>query len=100
MERFILDFVFDETTGEVRIYVDFNDGSLSIFELNEGVRSGEIREKILEQVQRMFGDEVARDAREGKIPLVCLDDHPEDRGDKGIRQEIAEEQDVKEENLI
>ena len=83
MRKFVLDFVFDEISGESRITVDVVDDEATTLELNEAIRSGEIREEVLKRAGALFGPEVARQAREGSIGVVCLDHHPELRGGVG-----------------
>ncbi|RCK81653.1 MAG: hypothetical protein OZSIB_0787 [Candidatus Ozemobacter sibiricus] len=77
MKKIILDFSFDQRTGETKIVVDYEDPELSTLELNEAIRSGEIRDEVIALAGRMFGDDVAGRLRDGRIPLVCLDHHPE-----------------------
>lgn len=77
MARYTLDFIFDEKTGESRIVIDFQDDSLSTLEINENIRSGELRERIVELATDMYGPEIAEGVRAGRIPVVCLDEHPE-----------------------
>ncbi|MFZ2958271.1 MAG: hypothetical protein WA705_15385 [Candidatus Ozemobacteraceae bacterium] len=83
MRKFILDFVFDEVSGESRITVDVVDDEATTLELNEAIRSGEIREEVLKRTDALFGPEVARQARAGIIGVVCLDHHPELRAGMG-----------------
>ncbi len=77
MRKIILDFSFDQRTGEANIVVDYEDPELSTLELNEAIRSGEIRDEVIALAGRMFGEDVAGRLRDGKIPLVCTDHHPE-----------------------
>lgn len=77
MARYTLDFLFDERTGESRIVIDFQDDSLSTLEINDNIRSGELKERIVELATGMFGPEIGEGVRAGRIPVVCLDDHPE-----------------------
>lgn len=77
MRKFILDFEFNEQTGETRIVVDFNDSSMSSIEINEAIRSGEMLDLVLVEAGRLFGENVAEQVRSGKIAAVCLDNHPE-----------------------
>jgi len=77
MSKYVLDFVFDERTGETKVTIDFLDDSMSALEMNEAVRSGEIREKTLDIVEKVLGSEVAEKVRKGKIELVCLDHNPD-----------------------
>jgi len=97
MRKYILDFEFDEVTGESRIVIDLLDDSMSAMEMNQSIRAGEVREEILNVAGKLFGEEVARQAREGKIGLVCLDDHPEMRqGGEGVpvSQDQSRKQDL------
>lgn len=77
MRKFILDFEFNEQSGETRIVVDFNDPSMSNVEINEAIRSGELLDLVLLEAGRLFGENVAGQVRDGKIAAVCLDHHPE-----------------------
>jgi nanoRNase/pAp phosphatase (c-di-AMP/oligoRNAs hydrolase) len=77
MRKFILDFVFNEKTGESKIVIDFNDDSMSALEMNESIRDGQVREDVLNVTESVFGKDIADQARANRIKLVCLDHHPE-----------------------
>jgi len=77
LRKFIIDFEFNESTGESRITVDFNDDSMSAIEINDAIRSGELLEEVIKQASAIFGNNVADQVRSGKIAAVCLDHHPE-----------------------
>lgn len=77
MRKFIIDFEFNEKTGESRIVVDFNDDSMSAIEINDAIRSGELLEEVIKQAGSIFGGNVADQVRNGRIAAVCLDHHPE-----------------------
>ena len=78
MRKYILDFVFDQVSGESKIIVDFNDDSMTILEINEAIHDGEIRENIIALTENIFGQQIAYSLRNGNIELVCLDNHPEE----------------------
>lgn len=102
MRKYILDFIFDEFTGQSKIVLDFNDDSMSILEINQAVMEGEIREEITMLAGKMFGEAIEQSIRNGKIELICLDNHPEEReGAKAILQSRLEDvSNNKRENLI
>lgn len=77
MAKYIIDLVFDDRTGAVKLTIDFHDPSITQLELVEGIRSGEVREDVIDQVAAVFGDDLARRVRDGEIEMLCLDDHPE-----------------------
>ena len=77
MTKFILDFEFNELTGATNLTVDFQDSSLTTFEINESIKSGEMLEKIIEESRKIFGDEVADKVTSGELKAICLDNHPE-----------------------
>ena len=77
MRTFTLELDFNELTGESRIIVDFNDNSMSAFEINESISNGEMLDEILEKAAVIFGKQIAQDVRDGKIEAICLDNHPE-----------------------
>jgi hypothetical protein len=98
MRKFTIDLEFNEITGATRIVVDFNDDSMSAVEINEAIRNGELLEEILLQTGGLFGHDVARQVREGKIEAVCLDHHPElKKNDTGLllNNEAVKKQDLK-----
>ncbi len=78
MRRFILDFVFDEKTGESRIVVELQDDSMTALELNESIRGGEVREAAIKEITGIFGEEIGKSIRAGKTGLVCQDNEPPD----------------------
>ncbi len=85
MRKFILDFIFDEKTGESNIVIDFNDDSLSAMEINDSIQSGELREKAVELAGKLYGNGVADGIKDGRIKILCLDHHPElQKGGPGI----------------
>lgn len=86
MAKFIVDLLFDETTGEIRVVVDYNDPSLTALDLNEAIRDGQVRQEVLEVVGKVFGSELAGSVENGETELVCLDDHPELRDGAGAQQ--------------
>jgi hypothetical protein len=73
MRRFILDFVYDETLGRAQIRIDVGDESLTALELNESIRSGEMRDQVIDLAEQVFGAATAAQVRAGQIDLVCLD---------------------------
>ena len=77
MAKYIIDLVFDDKTGAVKLTIDFHDPSSTQLELVESIRSGELREDVLDQVAAIFGDELAGRVRSGEVEMLCLDDHPE-----------------------
>ena len=83
MRKFILDLEFNEVTGTTRIVVDFNDNSMSNLEINEAIKSGEMLDAIIEQAEKIFGEQLAKQVRNGQIAAVCLDNHPELRNNDG-----------------
>lgn len=100
MRKFTLDFLFDEITGESKILIDYNDSSLTVWELNQAVKDGEIREEIYSLAGKIFGEEIESQIRSGKLPVVCLDDHPEEK-ESIINNSLNKEvHDLKKDNLI
>lgn len=99
---YILDFAFDEKTGETKIVVDFFDESMNTMEMNLAIRDGEIRENITKKVGQIFGLEVEEQLRNGQIDLVCLDDHPEEKEDLPLSlvTENQDEEIQRKENII
>lgn len=98
MRKFIIDFEFNQSTGETRIVIDFNDDSMSAVEINEAIRSGELLEEVLKKSSELFGDSVAQQVRDGKIAAVCLDNHPELRKEGAgiqINQQTEQRQELK-----
>ena len=83
MRKIVLDFVFDERTGESRIVVGYEDPELTTLELNEAIRGGQVRDEVIALAGSVFGADVGGRLRDGKIPVVCTDHHPEflDPGD-------------------
>lgn len=77
MRKIVLDFVFDERSGDTRIVVGYEDPDLSTLELNEAIRDGRVRDEIIALAETMFGQDIAGRLRDGRIPLVCTDHHPE-----------------------
>ena len=77
MSKMLLDFQFDQITGESRIVIDFHDETMTALEINEAIRSGEIREQVVEMAETILGEDIARRVRLGEIRLVCLDHEPE-----------------------
>ena len=77
MRKFLIDFIFDERTGESNIIIDFIDESMTALETNEAIQAGEIRDQAAEQAGKLFGTDISRGIRDGKIKLICLDHHPE-----------------------
>ena len=77
MSRYILDLIFDERSGDVKVVVDFHDPSLTSFEINQAIREGELREELLGVVAQVLGNELAERVRGGEVDMVCLDDQPE-----------------------
>ena len=99
---YILDFAFNENTGETKIIVDFFDQTMTTMEMNLAIRDGEIRENITQKVGKIFGLEIENQLRNGQIDLICLDDHPEE---KEVNQEVMSmenqvEESQRKENLI
>lgn len=98
MKKFIIDFEYNETTGLSSIVVDFNDDSMTNVEINEAVRSGEVLEEVIRQSGLIFGDDIAEQIRDGRLPAICLDHHPELKSnDSGIliNQEAVKKQELK-----
>lgn len=98
MRKFILDFEFNEATGETRIAVDFNDNSMSNIEINEAIRSGEMLDSVILEVGKLFGQQIADRVKSGEIAAVCLDHHPELRSNAGgilINQDVVVKQEIK-----
>lgn len=98
MRKFILDFEFNEVTGETRIVVDFNDDSMSNIEINEAIRNGEMLESVILEAGKVFGEQVAARVRSGEIAAVCLDHHPELRSSDGgvlISQDVQVKKDIR-----
>lgn len=92
MKKFTLDFEFNEQTGNSRILVDFDDDSMTAVEINESIKSGELLDAVVEQAAAVFGDNVARQIREGRLTAICLDNHPELKDETGgvlINSEVA-----------
>lgn len=77
MIKFTLDFEFDENTGATSLTIDFQDASLTSFEINESIRSGEILEKVIDQARTIFGDDIADKVANGELKAICLDNNPE-----------------------
>ncbi len=75
--KILLDFLFNEETGDTAINVEVLDDSMSVLELNEEIRNGNMLNKVLEKISEVFGDQVSEMVRSGKIPAICLDNHPE-----------------------
>lgn len=71
-----MDFIFDEKTGKSSILIDFQDEEMTALEMNETIRSGELRERILEAAEAMLGTKARQDLESGRIGLVCLDNEP------------------------
>ncbi len=93
MKKFIIDFEFNERTGESRVVIDFVDESMSALEMNEAIRSGDVQNEVADQAATLLGAEVAAGVRNGTIKLVCLDHHPELRRDTpGVALATAEAQ--------
>ncbi len=98
MRKFIIDFEFNQNSGETRIVIDFNDNSMSAIEINEAVKSGELLEEVLRKAAELFGDDVAQQVRDGKVAAVCLDNHPELRKQGAgiqINQQTEQKQELK-----
>ena len=85
MAKYVIDLVFDQRTGAVKLTVDFNDPGMTQLELVDAIRDGEVRDDVLRQVAAVFGDELAERVRAGELDMICLDDHPELRD----RQPVA-----------
>src|SRR5690606_4533436 len=100
MRKYILDFVFDEFTGQSKVVIDVNDDSMTVFELNEAIRDGELREEVTILAGKIFGEETEQSIRDGKTELVCLDDHPEERQGGNIQKTAEENNTNKKENLL
>lgn len=98
MRKYILDFMFNERTGATNIVVDFHDQSMTALEINEGIRDGSLRDELLGVVEDFFGDKIADDVRNGKIDMICLDDHPQEKQVEDIKTP-NEEHTTQEENL-
>lgn len=102
---YILDFVFNENTGESQITVDFFDESMTNMEINLAIMDGEIREDVTKKVGEIFGTDIENQVRNGNINLVCLDDHPEEKDTK-IRKDIliensqTDSQNQRKENIV
>lgn len=77
MRKFLIDFVFDERTGESDIVIDFVDESMTALETNEAIQAGEIRDQAADQAGKLFGQDISQGIRDGKIKLICRDHHPE-----------------------
>ena len=86
MRKYVLEFMFDEATGESRIVIDVQDDSLTALEMNEEIQSGAMREDIIGRAGALFGPGVERSLRAGTMPLICLDHHPDERGNIAIPQ--------------
>ena len=84
-QQFIIDFYYNEKTGEPAFFIDYNDDSLTQFELNQAVHDGEIRQQILGVIAKLFGPELQQQVAAGNIPLICLDQHPEERPAAKVR---------------
>lgn len=99
---YILDFAFNENTGETKIIVDFIDTSMNTMEMNLAIIDGEIRENITQKVGQIFGLEIENKLRNGQIDLICLDDHPEEKeaNQTIINMENQVEEIQRKENLI
>lgn len=99
---YILDFAFNENTGETNIVVDFYDESMTTMEMNLAIRDGEIRENVTQKVGEIFGSEIENKVRSGEINLVCLDDHPEEKEHVLLKNPptLENNQEEKKENLI
>ena len=78
-QKFIIDFHYNEKTGEPAFFIDYNDDSLTQFELHQAVHDGEIRQQILGVIAALFGPDMQQQVAAGQIPLICLDQHPEER---------------------
>ena len=76
MKKYVLDFEFDESSGESYLLIDVQDESMTALELNEAIQSGETRDEVLRLTEELFGSRLAEQVRSGRLPLVCLDDHP------------------------
>lgn len=98
---YILDFVFNENTGESQITVDFYDESLTNMEINLAIMDGEIRENVTRKVGEIFGSDIENQVRNGNINLVCLDDHPDDKNNisKNLNS-LDQADDQRKENII
>lgn len=98
---YILDFVFNENTGESQITVDFYDESLTNMEINLAIMDGEIRENVTRKVGEIFGSDIENQVRQGNINLVCLDDHPDDKNNisKNLNS-LDQADDQRKENII
>lgn len=79
MRQWILDFVFDEVSGQCRLLIDFNDASLTTLEINSMIQDGELREEVIGLAGEIFGEALAERLRSGELPLVCLDDEPREQ---------------------
>lgn len=100
MKTIYLDLEFNEITGTTRIVIDFNDDSMSTFELNQAIKDGTLLEEVLVRAAELFGEKVAQDVRDGRIEAICLDNHPELRSSQGgvlinSDQATDERQDIK-----
>lgn len=83
MIKFVLDFEFDETTGATSLTIDFQDASLTSFEINESIKSGEVLEKVIDQARKIFGNDIADKVESGELKAICLDNHPELKNNEG-----------------
>ena len=92
MAKLVVDLLFDEATGEMRVVVDYNDPSLTALDLNEAIRDGEVRQEVIGAVRDVFGPALADSVASGDTELVCLDDHPELREGASAQQTVAEQQ--------
>ena len=83
MIKFILDFEFDEKTGATSLTIDFQDPSLTSFEINESIRNGEILDKVIDQARQIFGDDIANKVENGELKAICLDNNPDLKSSEG-----------------
>ena len=83
MKKFILDFEFNETTGSTNLTIDFQDPSLTSFEINESIKSGELLENVIDKAREIFGDDIADKVTSGELKAICLDNHPELKSNEG-----------------
>ena len=98
MRKFILDFEFNETTGETRIVVDFHDESMSNMEINESIKNGEMLEAVIKETGKLFGEQIANRVKSGEVAAVCLDHHPELRSSVSgilINQDVVAKKEIK-----
>ena len=77
MRHWILDFVFDLQSGQSRLVIDYDDHSLTALEINSMIQVGEVREEVMTLAGQIFGAELEARLRSGELPLVCLDDQPD-----------------------